>query len=161
MRTESRVNQIQREGSQFVLETTSGSFRTSALVNCAGLFSDRVTAMSGQQPAARIVPFRGEYYELKPTAYHLCKNLIYPVPDPKFPFLGVHFTRMVQGGVECGPNAVFAFAREGYRKSKLSLRDSWESLTYGGFLKLATRYWRVGMGEMYRSLSKRAFASAL
>ncbi len=161
VRTETRVDRIRRDGHEFVLETTAGSFRARAVINCAGLLSDRVTAMSGEKPAVRIVPFRGEYYELKPAAQSLCKNLIYPVPDPKFPFLGVHFTRMIQGGVECGPNAVFAFAREGYRKTNVSVRDSWEALTYTGFLKLAARYWRVGLGEMYRSLSKAAFVRAL
>ncbi len=161
VRTETSVRRIQRDAGQFVLETSRGSFRTSALINCAGLHSDRVTAMSGVTPAARIVPFRGEYYELVPSAHHLCRNLIYPVPDPKFPFLGVHFTRMIHGGVECGPNAVLAFAREGYRKSTLNLRDSWDAIAYRGFLKLASRYWRVGMGEMYRSFSKGAFVAAL
>ncbi len=155
------VEQIRRTGETFVLETTAGTCEVRAIINCAGLMSDRVTAMSGQRPAVRIVPFRGEYYELKPAAHHLCRNLIYPVPDPNFPFLGVHFTRMIQGGVECGPNAVFAFAREGYRKSKVSLRDTWDSLTYPGFLKLAARYWRMGLGEMHRSLSKGAFVRAL
>ncbi len=161
VRTESRVDQIVRDGNQFVLETTAGSFRARAVINCAGLASDRVTAMSGEKPAVRIVPFRGEYYELKPVAQCLCKNLIYPVPDPEFPFLGVHFTRMIQGGVECGPNAVFAFSREGYRKGNINVRDAWDSLTYTGFLKLAARYWRVGLGEMYRSFSKTAFVRAL
>jgi (S)-2-hydroxyglutarate dehydrogenase len=107
------------------------------------------------------VPFRGEYYKLKPEAHHLCRNLIYPVPDPSFPFLGVHFTRMIEGGVECGPNAVLAFAREGYRKTDVNLRDLAESLGYSGFRKLAARYWRTGMGEMWRSLSKGAFVRAL
>jgi L-2-hydroxyglutarate oxidase len=161
VRTEAGVERIQRDGQAYALETTSGTFRCSALVNCAGLFSDRVTAMTGQRPAARIVPFRGEYYELKPTAYELCRNLIYPVPDPQFPFLGVHFTRMLQGGVECGPNAVLAFAREGYRKTSVNVRDTWDSLSYRGFLRLAARYWRMGLGEMTRSLSKRAFVAAL
>lgn len=161
VRVETCVGEIHRDSNRFRLETNVGSFETRALINCAGLYSDRVTAMSGQRPAARIVPFRGEYYELKPEAYRLCRNLIYPVPDPKFPFLGVHFTRMIQGGVECGPNAVLAFAREGYRKSNISLRDSWDALTYSGFLKLASSYWRVGLGEMVRSFSKRAFVKAL
>ena len=107
------------------------------------------------------MPFRGEYYELKPEAHHLCRGLIYPVPDPSFPFLGVHFTRMIAGGVECGPNAVLAFAREGYRMTDVNLRDLFESLTYPGFLRLARKYWRVGLEEMWRSISKRAFVRAL
>ena len=117
--------------------------------------------MTGLRPEARIVPFRGEYYELKPDSCRFCRNLIYPVPDPNFPFLGVHFTRMIQGGVECGPNAVLAFAREGYRMMSVNMRDTWDSLSYRGFLRLAARYWRMGLGEMTRSLSKRAFVSAL
>jgi L-2-hydroxyglutarate oxidase len=117
--------------------------------------------MSGQPADAKIVPFRGEYFELTPEARHLCRNLIYPVPDPNFPFLGVHFTRMIEGGVECGPNAVFAFAREGYSKWRVNLWDLAESLTYLGFLRLAVRYWSVGMGEMWRSFSKAAFVRAL
>jgi L-2-hydroxyglutarate oxidase LhgO len=121
----------------------------------------RVTAMSGQTLDAKIVPFRGEYYALKPAALHLCRNLIYPVPDPKFPFLGVHFTRMIRGGVECGPNAVLAFAREGYRRTDINLADVAETLTYPGFLKMAFRHWRMGMGELWRSYNKWAFVHAL
>lgn len=132
-----------------------------AVVNCAGLHSDRVAALAGSQPPARIIPFRGEYYALKPEKQHLCRNLIYPVPDPQFPFLGVHFTRMIDGSVECGPNAVLAFAREGYRKSDLNLRDLAQTVTYPGFSRLAGRHWRMGMDEMWRSWSKRAFAAAL
>ncbi len=143
------------------VETTAGAYPARYVVNCAGLQCDRVTLMSGQQPAAKIVPFRGEYFELRPEAQHLCRNLIYPTPDPAFPFLGVHFTRMIQGGVECGPNAVLAFAREGYRKTDVNLADLVESLTYPGFLRLAAKYWRTGMGEMWRSVSKRAFVKAL
>ena len=117
--------------------------------------------MSGEKPAAKIVPFRGEYFELKPEAHHFCKNLIYPVPDPNFPFLGVHFTRMIDGSVECGPNAVLAFAREGYKKTDLNIADLAESLTYPGFLRMAAKYWRMGLGEMWRSVSKAAFVKAL
>jgi L-2-hydroxyglutarate oxidase len=117
--------------------------------------------LAGVQPASQIVPFRGEYFELVASAQGLCRNLIYPVPDPQFPFLGVHFTRMIEGGVECGPNAVLAFAREGYRKSDINLRDLYESLTYSGFLRLAYKHWRMGCGEMWRSFSKRAFVKAL
>jgi L-2-hydroxyglutarate oxidase len=159
--TQTRVTAIRHEPGGVVLETSTGEFQAERVVNCAGLHCDRVTRMGGQEPPARIVPFRGEYYKLKPEAYHLCRNLIYPVPDPSFPFLGVHFTRMIQGGVECGPNAVLAFAREGYRKTDVNVRDLWESVTYRGFRKLAARYWRTGMGEMWRSFNKGAFVRAL
>jgi L-2-hydroxyglutarate oxidase len=159
--TSARVTKFDRSPDKIVLTTTAGEVEAGQVVNCAGLQCDRVTAMSGQRPDAKIVPFRGEYYELKPEARHLCKNLIYPVPDPSFPFLGVHFTRMIGGGVECGPNAVLAFAREGYRKTDFSPLDMAEILTYPGFLKLAARYWKTGLGEMWRSASKAAFVKAL
>ena len=133
-----RVVGLRRETGGVVVETPRGEYRARAVVNCAGLHSDRVTRLSGQKPTVRIVPFRGEYYELKPEVHDLCRNLIYPVPDPNFPFLGVHFTRMIEGGVECGPNAVLAFAREGYRKRDVSLRDLAETLAYPGFLKLGS-----------------------
>jgi L-2-hydroxyglutarate oxidase len=153
--------QLGRNGSGAVLETTAGAVTAAWIVNCAGLQCDRVARLAGPEPPARIIPFRGEYYELRPSAHRLCRNLIYPVPDPKFPFLGVHFTRRIHGGVECGPNAVLAFAREGYTKKDVDLRDLAESLTYPGFLRLARRHWRTGMGEMWRSFSKRAFVRAL
>jgi len=159
--TNARVTAIERNGEHVVLTSTAGEVTASQVVNCAGLQCDRMTARSGQKPAAKIVPFRGEYYEVRPEAHHLCKNLIYPVPDPNFPFLGVHFTRMIKGGVECGPNAVLAFAREGYRKSDINLADLAESLTYSGFLKMAAKYWKAGLGEMWRSFSKAAFVKAL
>ncbi|MBI2825967.1 MAG: L-2-hydroxyglutarate oxidase [Planctomycetia bacterium] len=156
-----RVLAIHTTADRVQLITTAGDYAAAHAVNCAGLHCDRVTAMSGERPAAKIVPFRGEYFELKPEAQHLCRNLIYPTPDPAFPFLGVHFTRLIGGGVECGPNAVLAFAREGYKKTDVNLRDLAESLTYPGFLRLAAKYWRTGLGEMWRSLSKRAFVRAL
>lgn len=156
-----RVRAMRRTGSQVVVESSAGPFAADYVVTCAGLQSDRVTQLSGEKPTAQIMPFRGEYYALKPTARHLCRNLIYPVPDARFPFLGVHFTRMIHGGVECGPNAVLAFAREGYTGRDINLRDLVESVTYPGFLRLARRYWRVGMGEMWRSLSTAAFVRAL
>jgi L-2-hydroxyglutarate oxidase len=131
------------------------------VVACAGLHSDRLARATGTEPGVRIVPFRGEYYRLKPQAERLCRNLIYPVPNPDFPFLGVHFTRMIEGGVECGPNAVLALSREGYRWRDANLRDVAETLSYPGFLRLAKRYWRTGLGEVVRSLSKRAFVTAL
>ena len=156
-----RVTGMHTTSDEVQVETTAGAYPARYVVNCAGLQCDRVTKMSGQQPAAKIIPFRGEYFELLPDAQHLCRNLIYPTPDPAFPFLGVHFTRMVHGGVECGPNAVLAFAREGYHKTDINLADLVDSLTYPGFLKLAAKYWRTGMGEMWRSISKRAFVKAL
>ena len=161
VRCGARVLSIEQGGGQIALETVAGSFTADYAVTCAGLHSDRVARLTGVQPAAKIVPFRGEYYELTPAAEHLCRNLIYPVPDPSFPFLGVHFTRMIQGGVECGPNAVLAFAREGYRMRDVNLRDLWETLAFRGFRAMAWKYWRTGAGEMWRSLSKSAFVRAL
>lgn len=131
------------------------------LVNCAGLYSDKVAAFSNENLDTRIIPFRGEYFMLKPEAKHLVRNLIYPVPDPNFPFLGVHFTRMINGHVEAGPNAVLAFRREGYKKLDINPAELWESLTWPGFVKVARKYWKTGFGEMYRSFSKRAFTKAL
>jgi L-2-hydroxyglutarate oxidase len=159
--TSARVTAIRHDGPLTVVQSTAGEFAAPVLINCTGLHSDRIAAMAGAKPEAKIVPFRGEYYELRPEAEHLCRNLIYPVPDPNFPFLGVHFTRMIEGGVECGPNAVLAFAREGYRKLDINVRDLAESLSYGGFLRLAWKYWPTGMGEMWRSYSKAAFVRAL
>ena len=143
------------------LESTGGVFLAGYVVNCAGLHSDRVTRMSGQSPTVRIIPFRGEYYRLKPEAIGFCRNLIYPVPRPDFPFLGVHFTRALDGSVHCGPNAVLAFAREGYRRRDINPRDLAGTLAYPGFRKLARRHWRVGLEEMWRSFSKAAFVKAL
>lgn len=143
------------------VSTSNGDYSARFLVNCTGLHADRVTKLSGQNPEAKVVPFRGEYFELKPEAEHLCRTLIYPVPDPRFPFLGVHFTKMALGGVECGPNAVLAFAREGYTKRDINLRDLAESLTYPGFLRMAAKHWRTGCLEMWRSFSKAAFVKAL
>ncbi|MCC6492957.1 MAG: L-2-hydroxyglutarate oxidase [Pirellulales bacterium] len=146
---------------EITVHTFAGDFVGRQVVNCAGLYSDRVARLSGARPPVKIVPFRGEYFKLTSAAEPLVRNLIYPVPDPAFPFLGVHFTRMVRGGVECGPNAVLAFAREGYHKTNVNLRDLAESLSYAGFLRIAARYWRTGAGEMWRSISKRAFVRAL
>jgi L-2-hydroxyglutarate oxidase len=159
--TSARVVAIHHRHEDVAIETTAGEFTSKVLVNCAGLYCDRVTRLTGHKPQAKIVPFRGEYYELLPEARHLCRNLIYPVPDPKFPFLGVHFTRMIGGSVECGPNAVLALAREGYRWTNVNLRDLFESLTWPGFARMAARHWRTGMGEMWRSVSKAAFVTAL
>ncbi len=145
------------------VQVTTDQFSISAgvVITCGGLHSDRLVQLSGMQPPAKIVPFRGEYYELKSARRQLCRNLIYPVPDPNFPFLGVHFTRMIDGTVECGPNAVLALAREGYTWGTLRMGDLAESLTYGGFVKLASKFWRTGLGEIHRSLSKAAFVKAL
>lgn len=137
------------------------TFATSMLVNCAGLYCDKVAELAGEETDTKIIPFRGEYYMLKPEKRHLVKNLIYPVPDPNFPFLGVHFTRMIHGDVEAGPNAVFAFKREGYHKSDVDLEEMFESLAWPGFQKVAAKYWKTGMGEFYRSFSKVAFTKAL
>ena len=158
---DSEVVRIEQRDEEVLLLTSRGEWIGRHVVNCAGLHSDRVARLAGEQPPAKIVPFRGEYYQLVPEARHLVRNLIYPVPDPAFPFLGVHFTRMIDGTVECGPNAVLAFAREGYTKLAVSPRDLVESLTYGGFLRLAVKYWRMGAGEMWRSVSKGAFVRAL
>lgn len=157
-----KVSAVERRHDAMIVRTGDGrEFRGRYLVTCAGLHSDRVVRLAGEECPARIVPFRGEYYELKPEAKHLCRNLIYPVPDPSFPFLGVHFTRMIDGTVECGPNAVLAFAREGYLKRTVRPRDVADYLSYPGFLKLAAKYWRTGAGEMWRSFSKTAFVHAL
>jgi L-2-hydroxyglutarate oxidase len=159
--TNAKVTSIRTSSNRVHVETTRGEASGDFLINCAGLHSDRVTELSGSKSPAKIVPFRGEYYELVPEAFHLCRNLIYPVPNPNFPFLGVHFTRCINNTVECGPNAVLAFAREGYYKTSINPYDLFESLTYPGFLKLAAKYWRIGAGEMWRSISKRAFVKAL
>jgi L-2-hydroxyglutarate oxidase len=159
--TRARVIGLRESAREVVAQSTAGDFTAQYVVNCAGLHSDRVTVMVSPALPARIVPFRGEYYRLKPEAEHLCNALIYPVADPRFPFLGVHFTRMISGEVECGPNAVLAFAREGYRKADVSFRDLAETLKYPGFWRMAGHYWRMGIGEMWRSFSKAAFVKAL
>ena len=161
IRLSARVTAVRRETGGLVLETAVGAVRTAALVNCAGLQSDRVARLCGVDPGVRIVPFRGEYYELAPEKHSLVRNLVYPVPDPQFPFLGVHFTRMIKGGVEAGPNAVLAFKREGYTKTSFSPRDTFETFTYPGALRLFARHWRMGLGEFHRSFSKKAFVRAL
>lgn len=152
---------IRRSESEIVVETSSGAFAASALINCAGLYSDRIARMAGDDPGIKIIPFRGEYYDLVPERGSLVRALIYPVPDPRFPFLGVHFTRRITGKVDAGPNAVFALAREGYRHSDINAGDLLDSVTYGGFWRMAGKYWRNGVGEWHRSLSKAAFVRAL
>ncbi|MFM9076174.1 MAG: L-2-hydroxyglutarate oxidase, partial [Bacteroidota bacterium] len=156
-----KVLTIKQKPIEQVIETTTGDFTCGLVVSCGGLYSDVLARMTNPDLPVRIVPFRGEYYKLRPDREHLVKNLIYPVPDPNFPFLGVHFTRMAKGGVEAGPNAVLAFRREGYRKSHIHLGELTETLLWPGFQKVAAKYWRTGMGEMYRSFSKAAFTRAL
>ncbi len=142
--------------------TSKGSYLTELVVNCAGLYSDKIAQMTQAEPIdLKIIPFRGEYYEIRPEKEYLVNNLIYPVPDPNFPFLGVHFTRMIGGGVEAGPNAVLAFRREGYRKSDVHPGELSETLRWPGFQRVAAKYWQTGLGEMYRSFSKAAFTEAL
>ena len=161
LRPGTRVEGVSERGNGVEVSTSRGTLRARTLVNCAGLYSDRVAAMSGVAPPAKIVPFRGEYYELSPQKRALVKGLIYPVPNPAFPFLGVHFTRMVEGGVEAGPNAVLGLAREGYGKTDVNLRELAEILGYGAFWRLAARNWWTGAGEVFRSLSKRVFVRSL
>jgi L-2-hydroxyglutarate oxidase len=161
VRLNGRVLACHRKDGELVLETTQGEVPCRFLVNCAGLQSDRIAVLCGVRPGLQIVPFRGEYYELTTQRRHLVRNLIYPVPDPRFPFLGVHFTRMIHGGVEAGPNAVLALKREGYRWSQFSLRDLLGMASYGGFWRMVSRYWKTGLGELHRSLSKKAFLRAL
>ena len=156
-----RVQSIKESNAEVVAETSKGAFKGDVLINCAGQYSDRVVKCSGQKPEAMIVPFRGEYFELTRDAEHLCKNLIYPVPDPSFPFLGVHFTRMVLGGVECGPNAVLALGREGYGKIQINIVDLMETLGYSGFRRLAAKHMKMGVQEMMRSASKTLFLRSL
>jgi L-2-hydroxyglutarate oxidase len=161
IRTSTTFVACRREANELVAETSSGPLRAKLLINCAGLQSDRVARCSGVEPGVLIVPFRGEYYQLKSRAEYLCHNLIYPVPDPRFPFLGVHFTRVIGGGVECGPNAVLGFKREGYSLGDVSGRDLVELASHRGFWRMARRFWRTGLAEMYRSLSRRAFWKSL
>ncbi|AHM58573.1 FAD dependent oxidoreductase [Flammeovirgaceae bacterium 311] len=156
-----KVISITPNGKSTRIITAKGSFETQLLINCAGLYSDKVAKMTGQQLDLQIVPFRGEYYEVKPEKQYLVRNLIYPVPDPNFPFLGVHFTRMIGGGIEAGPNAVLAFRREGYKKFHFHPGELLETLRWPGFRKVAGKYWRTGLGEYYRSFSKAAFTRAL
>lgn len=151
---------VHRDGETSV-ETNRGAFAARYAINCAGLHSDRISRLSGQKPEVAIIPFRGEYYDLVPEKEYLVKSLIYPVPDPRFPFLGVHFTQRIHVGVDAGPNAVLAFKREGYRRTDFSMQDMAGTLGYPGFWRMAGKYWRYGAGEFYRSLSKQAFVRAL
>jgi L-2-hydroxyglutarate oxidase LhgO len=161
VRLRTAVTGIERQPDGLVVQTTGDEVHARALINCAGLQSDQIAKMMGSTDGLRIVPFRGEYYELAPGSHHLVRGLIYPVPDPRFPFLGVHFTKKIDGSVEAGPNAVLAFAREGYGKTQLSMGHLLGLLSFRGFWAMAFRYWRMGLGEMYRSWNKRAFVAAL
>ena len=148
-------------GGNVVVATQKSTYTGKLLINCAGLYSDKIARLTERHLDVKIIPFRGEYYKLREDKEYLVKNLIYPVPDPNFPFLGVHFTRMAKGGVEAGPNAVLAFQREGYKKTDINLAELAESLAWPGFQKVAMKYWKTGFGEMYRSFSKAAFTKAL
>ena len=159
--TSAAVTGLKRLSAEIVVETSRGEFSTTWLINCAGLFSDRISRMAGDDPNVMIVPFRGEYYDLVPARASLVRALIYPVPDPRFPFLGVHFTRRITGKVDAGPNAVLAFGREGYRRTNVNLGDVASFLAFPGFWRMAAQHWRNGCGEFYRSLSKPAFVRAL
>lgn len=161
LRLNTKVERIINGRHGVVIETNNDTFHTRFVINCAGLHSDRVAKLGAVPTNAQIVPFRGEYYELKPEKRYLVKHLIYPVPNPDFPFLGVHFTRMIGGDIHAGPNAVLSLKREGYTKLDINLRDAIETLTYPGFLRLARKNWHEGLNEMIRSFSKAAFVRSL
>lgn len=158
---EQKVQEIKSLGKSSEIQTQNNLLETKWIINCAGLYSDKVAKMTNKGLDVQILPFRGEYFNIKKEKEHLVKNLIYPVPNPNFPFLGVHFTRMVHGGVEAGPNAVLAFAREGYTNKTINWKELFETLGHSGFQKVALKYWKDGMYEMYRSYSKTAFTKAL
>ncbi|MBK8549628.1 MAG: L-2-hydroxyglutarate oxidase [Ignavibacteria bacterium] len=155
------VKDIKLSSGKVEIKTNKNNFNSGVLVSCAGLYSDKIALMLNDNIDFQIIPFRGEYYDLKPSAKGLIKNLIYPVPDPEFPFLGVHFTRRVDGTVEAGPNAVLAFKKEGYKKSDFNFNETRDTLTFKGFHKIALKYWKTGFYEMYRSLSKKEFVKSL
>ena len=161
IRVKTRVEKIVSDGGERIVETSAGTFRAKFVVACGGLHADRLVKAAGQKPAAKIIPFRGEYFQIKHERRHLVRNLIYPVPDPNFPFLGVHFTRLIHGGIEAGPNAVLAFAREGYRWSDINPRDLAESLCFPGLWKFLAAYPSLCGYEIRRSLSKREFCRSL
>ena len=160
VQTGAKVRDLHVTPNHVTVDTTAGAVQARHAVNCAGLYADRIAEMSGQDLNTKIVPFRGEYYELVPERRSLCRHLVYPVPDPAFPFLGVHFTPMIDGRVECGPSAVLAFAREGYRLADVDWAELWETLTYPGFQTLAARHWKKGLHELLQSMSKRAYLRA-
>ncbi len=156
-----KVANIVNSNTSTFVETSTLKIETKLIINCAGLYSDAIAAINKDKINVRIIPFRGEYFLLKPEKRHLVKTLIYPVPDPNFPFLGVHFTNMIDGNVECGPNAVFAFKKEGYKLFDFDFNEFWASITWPGFQKVALKYWKTGLGEYKRSFSKTAFTKAL
>ncbi|WP_295625097.1 L-2-hydroxyglutarate oxidase [uncultured Nitrosomonas sp.] len=158
---EHKVIDLDNGDRSVTIRTNKGEFQSDKVINCGGLYSDKLARITVDDLEYKIVPFRGEYYHLKPNANHLIKGLIYPVPDPSFPFLGVHFTKTIQGGVKCGPNAVFALGREGYQKSNINVSELFESLTYSGFLSLAMKHWKAGCMEMHRSFSRKAYVESL
>jgi len=156
-----KVTALQLQQGEWRIGTAAGDYRADFMINCAGLHCDRVSLLAGEEREVRIVPFRGEYYKIKPERQHLVRNLIYPVPDSQFPFLGVHFTRLIQGGIEAGPNAVLAFAREGYRKTDVKLADLWDALTFPGLWRFLARHKRMCWQESRRSFSRRLFCESL
>ena len=155
-----KVTTIQTKNQTCEVQTNDKTYQAKLVVNTAGLYSDEVAKLT-RKTEVRIIPFRGEYFEVRPERHYMVKNLIYPVPDPAFPFLGVHFTRRLKGGIEAGPNAVFAFRKEGYKKTDFKIDEFWHSLTWPGFQKVMWKYWKMGLGEYYRSFNKRAFTKAL
>ena len=155
------IKSVKKSENKIDILTENSSFSTKLLVNCCGLYSDKVAEMTEGKIDTRIIPFRGEYYKLRPASRHLVKNLVYPVPDPAFPFLGVHFTKMINGDVEAGPNAVLSFKKEGYDRTSFNLKDTFNTFTWPGFYRIASKYFKTGMGEFYRSFSKGAFVHAL
>jgi (S)-2-hydroxyglutarate dehydrogenase len=161
LRLGTKVLGVRTNEKRRVWETSQGAFAARWTINCAGLYSDRIARLAGTEPGARIVPFRGEYYEVKPESRRLVRNLIYPVPDPQFPFLGVHFTRMIDGSVHAGPSAVLSLKREGYHRTSFNFRDFIDTMTYAGFWRLAAKHARSGLREMHRSFSKKAFVRSL
>ena len=161
IKTKATVKGFVRKAGECIVNTQTYDYPTGLVINCAGLYSDKIAQLAGENSSISIIPFRGEYYVLKPESRHLVNSLIYPVPDPKFPFLGVHFTRRIDGSVEAGPNAVLATAREGYRRRDFSFQETWELLTNPGFWKIGRNYWKTGMGEYTRSLFKPLFVKAL
>lgn len=161
VQTGARVTRLEQRGDEWIATTPKGEFAGRYLVNCAGLHCDRVAGLAGEKRETRIVPFRGEYYKLVEGSEGLVRHLIYPVPDPQFPFLGVHFTRLIHGGIEAGPNAVLAFAREGYRKTDVNVRDLWDAVTYPGLWRFVAKYPRMTALELWQSFSIRRFCKAL
>jgi (S)-2-hydroxyglutarate dehydrogenase len=156
-----KVTALQHQNGEWRIGTTAGEYAADYVINCAGLHCDRVSTLAGEKREVRIVPFRGEYYKIRPERQHLVRNLIYPVPDPQFPFLGVHFTRLIHGGIEAGPNAVLAFAREGYRKTDINIADLWDALTFSGLWRFLGKHKRMSWDELRRSFSRRLFCESL